>query len=102
MLAGDHSLFVFPGQVSRLFGPLEHPAFAHTFVFPHTADFRRPALVECLRPTPRKKLLRLRKSLLSSDRRARKVASKSARRRWRRNSLNEREVASVHTVSQPF
>src|SRR5580700_2206518 len=102
MLASDDSVFVFSGQVSRQFGPLERTAFAHTFVFPHTADFRRPALVEYLRPTPRKKLLRLRKSLLSSDRRARKVASKSARRRWWQNSLNEREAASVHTVSQPF
>jgi hypothetical protein len=55
------SFFVFPGQFRRLVGPLERPAFAHTFVFPHTADFRRPALVECLRPTPRKKLLRLSK-----------------------------------------
>lgn len=31
--------------------PLEHATFAHTFVFPHTADFRRPALLESLRQT---------------------------------------------------
>src|SRR5258706_11192094 len=101
MLAGDHSLFVFSGQVSRLFRPLEHPAFAHTFVFPHTADFRRPALVECLRPSPRKKLLRLRKRLLSSDRRARKVASKSIRRPQGRSSTQRARKASVYTISKP-
>src|ERR1700677_1428970 len=52
MLASDDSLFVFSGQVSRLFRPPECTAFAHTFVFPHTADFRRPALVESLRSNP--------------------------------------------------
>src|ERR1700677_337970 len=55
MLASDDSLFVFSGQVSRLFRPPECTAFAHTFVFPHTADFRRPALVESLRSSPHKK-----------------------------------------------
>src|ERR1700681_806435 len=55
ILAGNDLPFVFSGQVSRLFGPLEHTAFAHTFVFPHTADFRRTGLVESLRSSPPKK-----------------------------------------------
>lgn len=56
MVAGGDSLFVFSNQCSRLFRPLEHTALAHTFVFPHTADFRRPALVESLRSHPPKNL----------------------------------------------
>src|SRR5271168_2217122 len=56
MLAGDDSLFVISGQVSRLFRPVKRTAFAHTFVFPHTADFRRPALVKSLWSKSPKKL----------------------------------------------
>ena len=52
MLACGDLPFVFSDQVSRLFGPLEHTAFAHTFVFPHTADFRRAALLKSLRSNP--------------------------------------------------
>ncbi len=61
-ILADDSLFVFLGQVSRLFRPLEHTALAHTFVFPHTADFRRPALAESLRSHPPKNLCALEKA----------------------------------------
>jgi hypothetical protein len=70
ILAGDDSLFAFSDQVSRLFGPQEHTAFAHTFVFPHIADFRRPTLVESLRPIPPKKLCAFEKASSQTEGRA--------------------------------
>src|SRR5258706_2566899 len=95
MLAGDDSLFVFSDQVSHLFGPLEHTAFAYTFVFRHTADSRRPALLE-FASNPTNSAFEKASSLQTEGH------AKLPRNLFADDSgeahLNERERASVNTI----